>query len=129
MANYVVYNAIGTIQRVGECTETDVPLQAGAGEFVLVPDIVCSDATHYVLNGELQELQDFPEITQEVVNDSGEYTITLANIPEETSVTWPDGFISQENDGALECAVSFPDQYLFLLENVCYFPLEVVVNV
>ena len=81
------------------------------------------------LSEPFKELQDFPEITQEVVNDSGEYTITLANIPEETSVTWPDGFISQENDGTLECAVSFPDQYLFLLENVCYFPLEVVVNV
>ena len=129
MSNYVVYNSLGTIKKVGVCAESDLHLKARAGEFVLVPDITCSDATHYVLNGELQELQDFPEITQEVVNDSGEYTITLANIPEETSVTWPDGFISQENDGALECAVSFPDQYLFLLENVCYFPLEVVVNV
>ena len=129
MAKYVVYNATGNIQRVGDCAENDVPLQAGAGEFVLVPDITCSDATHYVLDGELQELQDFPEITEEVANDSGEYTITLANIPEKTSVTWPDYFISQENDGTLECVVAFPDEYLFVLENVCYFPLEVVVNV
>jgi len=129
MARYVVYNPLGTIQRVGSCSEDDLPFQAGAGEFVLVPDIACSDATHYVLDGELQELQDFPEITQEVANDSGEYTITLANIPEKTSVTWPDYFISQENDGTLECVVAFPDEYLFVLENVCYFPLEVVVNV
>ena len=129
MANYVVYNAAGAIQRVGECTESDVPLQAGDGEFVFIPNIVCSDATHYVVDGDLRELQDFPEITQAVVNANGEYTITLTNIPAETSVTWSDGFISEENDGTLECVVAFPDEYRFLLENVRHFPYEVVVNV
>ena len=129
MANYVVYNAAGAIQRVGECTESDVPAQAGDGEFVFIPNIVCSDATHYVVDGDLRELQDFPEITQAVVNANGEYTITLTNIPAETTVYWPDDFSSQENDGTLECVVAFPDEYRFLLENVRYFHQEVVVNV
>ena len=129
MARYVVYNALGTIQRVGRCPEGDVPLQAGNDKFVLIPSIVCSDATHYVVDGDLRELQDFPEITQAVVNANGEYTITLTNIPAETSVTWSDGFISEENDGTLECVVAFPDEYRFLLENVRHFPYEVVVNV
>ena len=129
MARYVVYNAAGAIQRVGSCPEGDVPLQAGEGEFVFIPSIVCSDATHYVVDGDLRELQDFPEVTQAVVNANGEYTITLTNIPAETSVTWSDGFISEENDGTLECVVAFPDEYRFLLENVRYFYQEVVVNV
>jgi len=129
MARYVVYNAAGTIQRVGLCPEGDVPLQAGNDNFVLIPSIVCSDATHYVVDGDLRELQDFPEITQAVVNANGEYTITLTNIPESTLVTWSDGFVSEENDGTLECVVAFPDEYRFLLKHVRYFPYEVVVNV
>jgi len=129
MARYVVYNALGTIQRVGSCPEDDVSLQAGDGELVLIPEIVCSDDTHYVVDGALTELQDFPEITKTVVNASGEYTITLANIPAGTSVTWSDGFVSQENDGTLECVVAFPDEYRFLLDHVCRSPLEIIVNV
>ena len=85
--------------------------------------------THYINAGEVAQILDFPEITKTVVNASGAYTITLANIPEETTVYWPDGFSSQENDGTLECVVAFPDKYLFVLENVRYFTQEVVVNV
>ena len=129
MANFVVYNTAGAIQRVGECMESDVPLQAGDGEFVFIPESACSDDTHYVVDGVLTELQDFPEITKTVVNANGAYTITLANIPAGTSVTWSDGFISEENDGTLECVVAFPDEYRFLLEHVCRFPLEIIVNV
>ena len=129
IVSYVVYDALGNIQRVGGCAKCDLSLQTEVNESVLVTEIDCSDATHYVVDGDLKELQDFPEITQAVVNANGEYTITLTNIPAETSVTWSDGFISEENDGTLECVVAFPDEYRFLLKHVRYFPYEVVVNV
>ena len=92
-------------------------------EDVFTPD------TNYIDAGVVRQTQDFPAITQAVVNSNGEYTITLTNIPAETSVTWSDGFISEENDGTLECVVAFPDEYRFLLKHVRYFPYEVVVNV
>ena len=92
-------------------------------EDVFTPD------TNYIDAGVVRQTQDFPEVTQAVVNANGEYTITLTNIPAETSVTWSDGFISEENDGTLECVVAFPDEYRFLLENVRHFTREVVVNV
>jgi len=130
VVSYARYTtATGRITGVGTCVLSDLPLQAQSGETTMVTDNVVNDAKNYVVDGVLTELQGFPEITKTVVNASGAYTITLANIPAGTSVTWSDGFISEENDGTLECVVAFPDEYRFLLEHVCHFPLEIIVNV
>ena len=96
---------------------------------VFTTDEELTPDSHYVDAETVRQVQDFPAITQAVVNENGEYTITLTNIPEETLVTWSDNFVSEENDGFLECVVAFPDEYRFLLKHVRYFPYEVVVNV
>ena len=53
MTSYIVYSPSGNILRTGFCAETDVTLQARAGEQVIVGQ--ANDLTHYIDNGVILE--------------------------------------------------------------------------
>ena len=53
MTSYIVYSPSGNILRTGVCAETDVALQARAGEQVIVGQ--GNDLTHYIDNGVILE--------------------------------------------------------------------------
>ena len=85
--------------------------------------------THYVKNGQVLPLQDFPLITQDIQKQETSFLISLSSLPLDTKVIWPDGVVTFESDGLLECELTYPGTYIFYLTHVYYLPIEVIVNV
>lgn len=51
---FIVHNEAGAILRTGHCTDADLPLQAGPGEFVMEGD--ARDDEHMIVHGEVVEI-------------------------------------------------------------------------
>lgn len=53
MKNYIVYNTVGKILRVGVCSDQDLSLQKQKNEFVI--EGIANDITQKIIDGEIIE--------------------------------------------------------------------------
>lgn len=107
-------------------------LEAEEGESLLT-GTAGAPATHYVdVSGPVDSLAvktggifvfDVPSIAA-----NGTDTATISNIPAHTLVTWPDGEVTEINDGLLEFAVDLAGTYTFIIDAVQYTKQEVAIE-
>lgn len=78
--NYILYNENGTICRTGNCSESDLHLQAGVGETVM--EGLANDALQYVKGGVVKMKQPLGAVwsSQQVLSD-GIDEIVLDGLP------------------------------------------------
>lgn len=58
MKNFIIYNGLGKITKLGSCQDQDFALQAQPGEFIL--EAVANPATQYVVNNQVTNLPEKP---------------------------------------------------------------------
>ncbi|RLD02602.1 MAG: hypothetical protein DRI65_14595 [Chloroflexota bacterium] len=71
----------------------------------------------------------FPHMAFESVPATSGFVIDVQGIPLNTTVHWPDDYVSVEDDGELQCNVNVPGAYTLHFENVKYKHKEVTVDV
>lgn len=100
----------------------------GEGEDYLVTDESVSVAEYWVSDSKLMSITAFPELQYVSSVQMGD-TIQIKRIPGSTTVVWPDGFISIEQDGELSTIATIAQPMVFSLYNDRHHRLEVTINV
>ena len=62
------------------------------------------------------------------IDADGIDTATISGIPPHTLVTWPDGEVTEINDGVLEFAVDLAGTYTFTIDSVAHLIKEVSIE-
>jgi hypothetical protein len=128
MSTLVVYEDTGNIVSViPEYTEDELEVD---GFNAILSDLEGLDPnTHYVRNGDVLPQTPFNEPNVTVREVNSEYEIAIRGIPKGSSVLWPDGQRTDENDGVLFCDVAFQGTYRFVLLNPAHQTKEIAVHV
>ena len=129
---YIEYFDSGRIHTLHTSTKAKV-ITASSGSSVLQVDRDIDFDSDYVdVNGEADELAvkaagalafDVATIDADLVD-----TATISGIPAHTLVTWPDGEVTEINDGVLEFAVDLAGTYTFTIDSVAHLIQEVSIE-
>lgn len=65
---------------------------------------------------------------KETISADGVDTAAISGLPAHTLVTWPDGEVTEINDGLLEFAVDLAGSYAFIIDAVQYTKQEVTIE-
>ena len=124
--SYAIYSTItGKIRGVSQGAASNVALNLRSREdFLLVEDGVDGD-THYILAGLAVAKEPFPRVQVHGYPGpapAGGRRIVIEDIPVGSTALWPDGVITEENDGKLVCDLDYPGDYQFVLTHLHYLP-------
>jgi hypothetical protein len=128
---FYVYAADGVIVRTGSCAESDVALQAMAGETAVVADVAVDDAAVY-FDVSANSLADkapcpFTLSSPQVVAD-GIDELELSDLPDPCWVVWPDGVETEVAGGSIQYSVDYAGIYTFKLSSPISLETEVSVE-
>lgn len=62
------------------------------------------------------------------ITANGADTATINNVPQNTFVTWPDGQITEVNDGSIEFAVDMPGTHKLIIDSVSHKIQEITIE-
>lgn len=115
---YAIYNSNGVIDFIYSGPEFEAMLQ---GNNVIIISDDLDDSNAYVKDGKIMAKQQFSlSINKSIITADGVDTITIDNIPNDTTVTWWDGQQDIINDGILEITSDFEGEYRIILDHPHY---------
>lgn len=115
---YAIYNSNGEIDFIYSGPEFEAMLQGN--NVIIIPDGL-DDSNAYVSDGKVIAKQQFSlSINKSIITADGVDTITINNIPNNTTVTWWDGQQDIITDGILEITSDLAGDYKITLDHPHY---------
>lgn len=129
---YAEYFDSGRIHTVYSSTHSKSITPASGSSVLKVDRDIDLDADYIDVSGGFDVLSvkaspsfsfDLPSIQADGID-----TATISGLPAHTLVTWPDGEVTEINDGLLEFAVDLAGSYAFIIDAVQYTKQEVTIE-
>jgi hypothetical protein len=124
----VIYQGESITKSMQVPTEQTLEVNCQQGEEYLVTEDSLSSSTHWISEGKPMPKTDFPEF-QYISDVSIGAPIKISRIPLRTTVLWPDGYSSLEQDGELSTTATVAQPMVFTFYNDRYFTQEITINV
>ncbi|MBL3825168.1 MULTISPECIES: hypothetical protein [unclassified Marinobacter] len=129
MSQWAIYTPSGRIDRVYSGIKAEALVQPqGSEQAAIMPDGL-DDTTAYVSGGQVVPKQTMPlQTSNPQITADGADECVIGNIPEGTTVQWPDGQTDEVTDGEVRFSVDLADTYKLKFSAIAYLDQEVTIE-
>lgn len=127
---YIVFDsASGRIKRIYSLSRPRT-ISCAPDELVMIAPNEADFLTHYIdIESALvsERTQFTATFDKAQINATGEDYAAL-NVPAHSVVTWPDGEVTQVDDGLIEFATDLPGVHAFKIDSVAHYKKEITIE-